>query len=714
MKMKTGAWIWLDPGRYPDLQQTNHTVFDQHLTVRYCIAEFRKSYTLSGRPESLEITVSGDTRFRFWVNGRLVGMGPVCPGGDFANTAPMPEYYENRYTLPADSAELTFFAQVQLSPSVQTDVSAGRGGFYLTCRAVYADGSTQTVGTDQTWQARPNEIYQDEFLVDYTKDPGEWSLASAVKPVWSLKPSPIPNLAQTWVDPQTPFSATVAPGETREFTVVFDKIYSAYIFADVQAQGPFTLTLTPFEVETDPSARFAETVRGDRDVRYQGFRMQSLSGLKITAGNQSTGPLTIQQIRLLFVCYPVLEEGTFRSSDPQLDQIYDVGKWTLQICRQSIHLDSPMHQENLGCAGDYFIEGKITYFTFGDPRLIRFDLVRIGSYIQMAGGIVFHTTYSLIWVQMLWEYYWFTGDQSVLQALKTPLSILLDRFKTYQDENGVIDSPPNFMFVDWIPVDEFNLHHPPKALGQTVMNAFYYQALRDGEQIYSVLADGTRAAECKAMADRVRESFNRLFYDKERGLYFAGLNTESAQTSGWLPPNPPKRYYGKHENTLAVLYGLCPPERAKPIMEHVMKNPALTDVQPYFMHFVLDALYQAGLFGQYGLAQIRRWEKQIKECSKGMKEAWGDYPGYHYDFSHAWGATPTYQLPCRLMGFSMVKPGFAEISLAPDLFGLETAHIEMPTPYGKIIVDLRQGMPPKIQVPAEIRYTVRGADERER
>lgn len=147
-------------------------------------------------------------------------------------------------------------------------------------------------------------------------------------------------------------------------------------------------------------------------------------------------------------------------------------------------------------------------------------------------------------------------------------------------------------------------------------------------------------------------------------------------------------------------------EHRERIMDNVLHNPDLIDVQPYFMRLVLEALHKAGLFYKYALVQIRLWEKQISDCSSVMKEAWGDYSGYTYDFSHTWGA-PIYQLLRKLMRFEMLKSGFREISLAPDLFVLEFAHIEMPAPYGKIIVDLKRGEAPKVQAQEDIQSIVK-------
>jgi hypothetical protein len=66
-------------------------------------------------------------------------------------------------------------------------------------------------------------------------------------------------------------------------------------------------------------------------------------------------------------------------------------------------------------------------------------------------------------------------------------------------------------------------------------------------------------------------------------------------------------------------------------------------------------------------------------------------PTYSFDHSHAWGGTPAYALPLALSGLVLHEPGYNKISLNPDLLGLETAHVEIPTPHGMIVIDMHRG-----------------------
>ena len=127
----------------------------------------------------------------------------------------------------------------------------------------------------------------------------------------------------------------------------------------------------------------------------------------------------------------------------------------------------------------------------------------------------------------------------------------------------------------------------------------------------------------------------------------------------------------------------------------------MQEVQPYFMHYVLEAMEKCGLFEKRGLGILRKWIPLAEECPRGLKEGWiAPQADYGFDYSHAWGGTPAWQLPVRLLGFKMLEPGFAKISLSPRLCGLEWFDISMPTPKGMLRCRLEKGKPPQVDLPA--------------
>ena len=110
---------------------------------------------------------------------------------------------------------------------------------------------------------------------------------------------------------------------------------------------------------------------------------------------------------------------------------------------------------------------------------------------------------------------------------------------------------------------------------------------------------------------------------------------------------------------------------------------------------------------------LRQWIPSVEACGKGLAEGWhAPEPGYAFDHSHAWGGTPAWQLPVRLLGLHFLEPGFRRIALSPSLFGLEWADIDLPTPFGLLRAQLRAGREPDLSIPAGIAVSAAAAGAR--
>lgn len=700
--MKNAKFIWTDSKKYITCRKT---VFDKSENANFRVCAFKKTFDFDKEISSAVIKIFADTKYFLFINGEFTGMGPVCAGGDYGSAAAMPVQYFSTYDIKPESSKLDVFVLVQLDPYVQADTSCGRGGFIFSGELTFADESNEQIISDESWLASPAYRYPDANLYDYSKDAYSWKAAvEAENPLWNLKTSQIPLLTYEKVRAQNEcFPINVEAQETKEVILEFDKIYSAYLYFDVSSAGRFEITANMGEVINKPLQ--TETVKGDGSVIHQGLIMTSAGVVRLKIKNMSAERLVLNDGALIFSHYPTAgENGSFKCSDGDLNNIYELGRHTLQICRQSIHLDSPCHQENLGCAGDYYIESLIGYYAFSDTRLTRFDIIRISDYLKNSGGFMFHTTYSLIWVQMLYDYYMYTGDIWAVEYCAPTVEMLMEKMASYADETMLIQNPPSWMFVDWVWRGKYNMHHPPKVMGQAVLNAFYFNALKLSSKIFAWLGESEKSAQYRVKSLGLKTMFNKYFFDNNCGLYFDGLETPQKGYGDFLPDNIVGKYFSKYTNVLAVLYGICDGKYAAELLERVLYFEDLEDVQPYFMHFVLEAIYKTGLFEKYGIKEIKRWKALYEECSKGMKEAWIIFEGYRFDYSHAWGATPTYQLPSKISGLEILEPGMKKVKFAPNLFGLDYAQIKIPTPYGTIEMNLNEAV--DITAPKEIEVVI--------
>lgn len=699
-RLKQENWIWLDADKYPREQKTYNTYFSEKDGFCYCVAEFKRTFTWTKQIEKVIIRASGDTSFRLSINGELIGEGPIKEVNDFFEKTVHGDRYANSYTVFPSGKQLDFYAEVQLSPVVMNDSSRGHGGFMLSAAVFFDDGAAEFIYTDETWLSRIDRRRSSPYTYNELCEEEPWTNSCATENIWHTKDSPIPMLERERVKPVSEAVLEVMPGEERKFDVYFDKIYTAHAALEIECDGMCEIRLKCYERNKSRYSSETATVVGT--TYFEGIQLHSVGAYEVEILNRSQNKAVVKPYAIA-VCYPVEDEGYFKCSDEAMSRVFDVCKWTTRICRQTMHLDSPLHQEPLACTGDYYIESLISAFCFGDMRLAELDTLRTAQLLADNDGKMFHTTYSLIWVRMLYDVYMITGNGELLRSCEAALHILLERFNGYIGKTGLIEASPNYMFVDWIVEDGYSLHHPPKALGQTCLNAFYYGALISAVQICNLLDDDAHAELYNKRAASLKKAFNRNLFDTERNIYFDGMNTPYASNE-WLPKNSTKRYYSKQSNTLAVLFGLCDDEgRARAIMRTVATDNKLIDVQPYFMHFVLCALRKVGLFDEYGFDMLNKWKPSVTDFGKGLQEGWlKPEEGYIFDHSHAWGGTPAYQLPKELLGLEILEAGYKRIRLAPKLGPYEYAYISVPTPFGYIMCSMKKGKKPQICIPEGI------------
>ena len=691
-------WIWLDPTA---------------ARGDAIAASFRRTVILPAAPQAVRARISADVVYRLWVNGQLVSRGPADPGNDYSPRT----RWSHQWLY--DVRDLTpFFRQgenviaAEVFTSEQPNYSLGHPGFAFAADFTFAAHQPLQVTTGPDWRAAPAAAYSAAEWTASTPnaravrhirfdadreaqgwrvagfDDSRWPRAVKIDSVWgSLAASAIPPRMEAVYPPLAVVRATDgvtvngnAATLTKDgsFAVRFDRVLSAYL--GIKARGPAgtVVLLQPNEINQPGFHRMTAAVLRDGVTYYEFPVMDSFSTVNIQVSNV-TAPVTIEEVRASFVSYPVTYHGSFETSDADLNRLWKASRWATQISMQTHHLDSPHHQEPISDPGDYLIEALENYYAFGEPWLARQDLRKFANILSHADYYNFHTSYSLLWLQMLLDYYDYTGDVALVKELAPVVHGLLDRFTGWRGKNGLISEAPNYMFMDWVNIAGIPCHHPPAVIGQGYMTAFYYRGLADARRVAQLTGDDARARRYEQLRGEVATAFQRELWDARQGLYRDGKPFQTSVAPGqWLPSDTGIETYSPHVNSLAVLYDLAPASEHKPIIGRIMAEAPI-NVQPYFMHFVFAAMAHAGLFETYGVPQMRRW--RIHPDTGTATEMWDSG-----DYSHGWTGTPLIQMSARILGVQPSAPGFQSVAIRPTPAGLPWARGVVPTPHGRLEV----------------------------
>jgi hypothetical protein len=699
---KHAQWIWL-PGWQGDEDRSQ-------FQVNFC-----KSFNIKKLCD-LYLEFSADICCRVWLNGRFLADGPVEVGFDFnpdPDRWPRNEagwWFKSRIPLEkfAHVGKNELFVEVWPGGlACNTSVTYGQPGFW----AEVHQGKKVVVATDASWQVMrdPNwsngDYIHGATFADGSK-PTEWQKAVPTGDKRVLSTLDVPEPFDRPMAPAkitAPFGAeplrerrfpvVVLPGAPQVIQFAWEEHVSAQLEFTIETMGRAVLHIDFAELPGYTHHRMNYISRPGRQT-YRVPRLNSFQYVTFTVETADWMTRDALPVAILAVTAhrrglelpPTTPFETDRAN-AWMGKIRDCCDRTLRMCSQRMFLDSPLHQEVTACSGDYWIETLMSLVLYGDARLAKADLDRTARLLCHRGGVMFHTSYSLMVVSWLKDYLLYTGDEEFTRECFEATKLVLKTFEKYIGAEGLVSQAPNYMFIDWIADGEITYHHPTAARGMGAMTALYIISLEDSALLAEHFGDRRFASKCRKTAERTREAYRKTLWRKKKRCFADGLVGVCQSKPYWgLPADEARETYTVQNNVLAVLAGVVAGKEAQVLLRRVLHDESLIFPQMYFCHFVFEALRKCNLMEVLGFDLLRRWMPIVEEHPTGLKESW-----HCGDYSHAWGGTPAYQFVHSVVGFEPTAPGCAKVRFRPAPGPLKRLHAEIPTPHGAIVVDYAHG-----------------------
>lgn len=413
-------------------------------------------------------------------------------------------------------------------------------------------------------------------------------------------------------------------------------------------------------------------------------------------------PLKVHHLGYTFTSYPVERRGAFECSDPLLNRIWETGVWTQQLCMHDAYMDCPW-REQAQWWGDARIQWRVNMAAFGDTALMRRGLTQAAQ-SQAFHGLTYGLfpceihgcilpDYTLVWICSLWDYYWYSGDDSPIREHFDRVLKALSWFEVNAGREQLVHhpGPGMWLFLDWAPLYKSDCN--------ATFNFQHLEALQLAARMARLIGRRDVTRRLSATAARVERAIVRAFWDPAGKRFFEGYHRATRR---------PFRQTAQHGNAYAILTGVEPrwhgriADRLVWIAgNHDRLAPANTGgnvhrkeakfpiASPFFYAYVLEAMFRAGR-GPAALDTIRKlWGRMLDDGATSWYESWEHGPEVYGNSSacHAWSASPTYHLSEQFSGVSPIAPGFARVRIAPRTLGLEYARVCLPTPRGLIHVE---------------------------
>ena len=148
-----------------------------------------------------------------------------------------------------------------------------------------------------------------------------------------------------------------------------------------------------------------------------------------------------------------------------------------------------------------------------------------------------------------------------------------------------------------------------------------------------------------------------------------------------------KDVFSQHVNALAILTGVSGGDEAVALGHKLLTDTSMVQASIYFKYYVHQALIKAGMGNDY-ISWLGIWRDNIKMGMTTWAEM-SDISGSRSD-CHAWGSSPNIELYRTVLGIESDAPGFSKVRIEPHLGTITHIGGQIPHPDGNISVKYDQ------------------------
>ena len=656
-------------------------------------AYFRKTFSLKTKPVLGKVYITAHNDYLLYFNGQLLGRGPArCDPYHYG------QYNAYDITRLMKTGTNIFAAMGHWLGTWNNSGINAEPAFLLEARIEYPDGSTSSLGTDQSWKVLAETPFI-ETNATYFGGTGGARNRAAVQFDSRLKPSGWPTVkfddsawkTATVVDrseyrlfaqmaPLEREQAELKPGSITStngaWVVDFGRCIDGWPKLTMRANRPGgVVRLEYFQMagERKPAGWDQYICHGGTETwdadfgRHTSFQMIKISGYE--------GQLKDSDVRGIWAYCDADVAGHFRCSSDLLNDIYEMCERSARQNVQQGMISVDANREQSPWTADSWNIGNVLLYNHRDTTMLD-KVVRDYGEAQFSDGdfpacCPAHRggdypapgqpsrripEWSMYWPMLLWEQYLFSGDEMLFQEMAPRLKHFLEWLKSFQDSKTKLLDPPGWR------ISEYAGGNMPSGGYNIATACQYFENLRIAHKVFSALGDTNRSNDYLQQSEEVK----------------AGINAHLFNGQFYLARTDRKEMFPL-ASTWALRFDIEPLDARATILEAIEKAG-----KPNIGGYGGDAFY-SGLLnaggGSFVVRDLDRYRPMLMENK-------ANWESFHFDknieVNHAWTAYPGYIFLKYICGIQPTSGGFATFDVRPETGGLDFAEGAVPTVKGTI------------------------------
>lgn len=697
----------------------------------YGVYHFRKSFELASKPDSFIINVSADNRYKLYVNGELVSLGPAK--GDVFNWNF--ETLDIAAHLHSGSNTLAALVWNAAEHKPIAITSHGKTGLL-----VQGNGAAESVvNTDVTWLCAKDRAFSPskvkvlgyyaagatdfldgrEYLWGWEQpgyDDSSWATAEKIGlaapkgsrdyPDWQLVPRSIPMMEREAVrfasvrkaegiavpDGFLEGKAALTVPAHSQVSLIIDNAVMTTGYPQLAYSGgrDASISLGCCEAlyadlntkdKADRNAVEGKTFVGYYDTviadggkfrTYEPLWWRTWRYVKLDVRTEDE-PLVIDDLYAYTSMYPFELASSFDApGHPEYQQMIEMGWRTARLCAHESYMDCPYY-EQLQYFGDARIQAMITMYNTRDEWMVK-HMIEQGRQSICPDGIT-QSRYPGFVHQYIptFSLFWISTihDYWMMRGDEQYCKTLIPAVR------GILN-----WFESYLGEDSC-LHGLPYWIFGDWCDELPHGVFPQG-------ADGRSAFIDQVMILALRDAaeMENRFGDPYMGARYAAMasrmvaafrNNYWNETRGIFADNGDASSFSQHVNVLAILSGTVSGDEASALFTRILDDRSLLQCTIYFRYYLQQAMKLSG-HGDLLLDNLQILEDQMAVGLTTVAEK----PEPSRSDCHAWGASMNIEFFRTVLGIDSAAPGLSKVIVRPCLGKLSQVSGTMPHPSGDV------------------------------
>jgi len=685
---------------------------------------FRKTFSAGKKVKRARIYATAMGMYELEFNGQKVGDEYFAPGFTSYKTRLQYQTYDITAQIAEGNTLIAYvaggWAVGSFIYSRNNRVYADRQALLAEIRIDYADGTTEVIGTDETWDVtmsgpfRMADIYDGEtFDATLVLDKADWHAASEEKLRIRPRIMAASGMPVRLQETMNPISCT----KTKDGLIYdFGQNFAGVVCLDIEGTAGQTITVKHAEIlnpDGSLNTAFLRTAKACatyvcRDGRqtysprltYMGFRYILVSGIAEDKVRVSARAL-----------YSDVERtGDFACSDGMLNQLWSNIIWSAKSNFVDIPTDCPQRDERMGWTGDIALFSPVACASFDMRRFLEKWMDDLAAEQLPTGGIPnviprhgfgFPTTMPVIAVDFWgdacilvpWAEYQARGDVRILEKYYDTMKKYVDACKfwaglgSFGANRYIWHTFSMLHFGDWVAPDVPLMSQWQKRSKWTA-TASLCNTSALLSRIAKILGKGADANKYGEMSRKTAEAYCKVFTDGK------GKLKEEFQTAYVLP----------------LHFDMFPAEHKQAAADNLVKLVEKSDYcigtgfpgTPFILFALADNGHADTAYRMLMNTKCPSWLYEVKVGATTIWERWDgldengvcpigdDGTDKMISYNHyASGAVGDFFLK-RIVGLEAIEAGYKRFKAAPLVGGgLTNARAQVETAYGTAAVEWR-------------------------